>query len=401
MDNTNNIFTEGLSGYADQLTLTQLFDLMKQVGLFDKIDLNNGDPNEIGTLTWNDGDRTLDIILSENVTANIPTEQLVPRCVNKTGALIPNGSVVYISGAQGSRPTITLANANTYATSSKTIGVATEDIANNAEGFVTRAGLVRDLNTLGITEGSCVFLDTTDGQITDTQPDIGNNRVQVGMVLREHATQGILCVKIHPLTYFFGDLDGGNYSNFEDDGTYVAKGDATTWEDLQFSISGGRVPASNAPTFDTFTTNTKEYAFDVNDFIYLDSNEPPHAHEANQTAKFHLHVANKTANLSGASQYVKFQVDIGFAYKNGVSQWSERQLTAELEIPDGTPALTQFIFGLGDFDLTDFGVGGQIKPTVKRIAATGGTEFADSVFLSQLGMHYKVDMTGSRQEIVK
>jgi len=38
---------------------------------------------------------------------------------------------------------------------------------------------------------------------------------------------------------------------------------------------------------------------------------------------------------------------------------------------------------------------------VKRIAATGGTEYAGSIFLTQAGVHLEADTVGSRTELVK
>ena len=40
----------------------------------------------------------------------------------------------------------------------------------------------------------------------------------------------------------------------------------TVWEDLQFSVSGAKVPAANAPTWEALTANHKAYSFDVNDY---------------------------------------------------------------------------------------------------------------------------------------
>ena len=59
------------------------------------------------------------------------------RCRNTTGASIPNGSIVYINGVYGNRPTIALADADIEAASSKTIGLTTETIGNNQNGYVT------------------------------------------------------------------------------------------------------------------------------------------------------------------------------------------------------------------------------------------------------------------------
>jgi hypothetical protein len=130
------------------------------------------------------------------VTMNLG-EELWLRVVNKTGVTITDGSVVYVSGAQGQRPTIALARADARATSDL-IGVVTVDIADNAEGIVTLSGLVRDLDTSSFTDGDQIWLsDTTAGTFTATKPDVGADSyaVYVGHVISAHATQGIIDVR--------------------------------------------------------------------------------------------------------------------------------------------------------------------------------------------------------------
>jgi hypothetical protein len=53
---------------------------------------------------------------------------------------------------------------------------------------------------------------------------------------------------------------------------------------------------------------------------------------------------------------------------------------------------------MGDVTLTNYEIGSQIKVRVKRIAATGGTEYADDVYITQVGMHLQNERLGSRTE---
>lgn len=109
---------------------------------------------------------------------------------NGTGATIPKGSVVYINGAQGQKPSIGLASNATEATSSKTIGFVVADILNGAEGIVTTEGLVYNLNTLGLTEGGPVYLGSTAGSITQTKPIAPAHIVSLGWVVKANASSG-------------------------------------------------------------------------------------------------------------------------------------------------------------------------------------------------------------------
>ena len=99
-------------------------------------------------------------------------------------ALIAKGKVVYINGAAGQRPTIALSDADTEATSSKTLGITAESISNDAEGFVTTFGVLRGVNTNGLTEGAAVWLSSTAGSYTTTVPAEPAHSVFLGYVVK-------------------------------------------------------------------------------------------------------------------------------------------------------------------------------------------------------------------------
>ena len=162
------------------------------------VDFNDG--NTGGELSWNDTEKTLDLVTgSDNVTLQLGQE-VVMYVRNTTGSQISDGEVVMVNGSQGNKPTITLAQADTVANARKTIGVATQPIPNNSNGFITLIGKVRDLvlDDGTYTEGDVVYLSSTvAGGITLTQPDIS---VELGHVLATSNggnTNGILSVNIN------------------------------------------------------------------------------------------------------------------------------------------------------------------------------------------------------------
>lgn len=174
----------------------------------------------------------------------------------------------------------------------------------------------------------------------------------------------------------------------------------TVYEDVQFPIASGKVPAANYPTWETFTTNTRAYAFSVDDYIDLQADELPHGWSEGTTGHVHLHFAIKTAQNTGTNRYAKFTVYLA-AGKEG-NAWTELgPFTAEKTIPTGSSALQAFYLDMGDANLAGYIIGGQLKASVKRIAATGGTEYADDVYITQVGMHVETNTIGSRQETVK
>lgn len=166
------------------------------------IDMEIGGVAAEQRLSWNDSDGTLDIGLKGgNVTLQVGQE-LVTRAVNKSGGdmLEQDYPVVQILGAQGNRLSINLASADGI-DAQATLGVVTETILNNAEGFVTTNGLVRGIDTRGPgvevwEDGDPLYLsDTIPGGLTNVKPTAPSQLVKVGFVVNA-TVQGSIYVKI-------------------------------------------------------------------------------------------------------------------------------------------------------------------------------------------------------------
>ena len=153
-------------------------------------------PTAVGSVSWNSGDGTLDAILSANVTLQIGQEN-VALSYNGSGATISNGKVVAVTGAQGQRPQIALADASSEATSAPTFGITTQSIANGSEGYVTTFGVVRGLDTSAFTAGAPIYLSTTAGEFTATRPTAPDHTVFLGWVIKSNASSGEVFVNIN------------------------------------------------------------------------------------------------------------------------------------------------------------------------------------------------------------
>lgn len=159
----------------------------------------------VAKIRWNDADGTIEVGLKGgNVTLQIGQEQ-VARVVNKTGAslLEANYQAVKVDGVQGNRLAVILAQANNDANSAETLGIVTETIASNQEGFITTSGLVRNINTTGSlqsetwADGDMLYLSgTVAGRLTNIKPTAPIHTVIMGYVVRAHATQGQIYVKV-------------------------------------------------------------------------------------------------------------------------------------------------------------------------------------------------------------
>jgi hypothetical protein len=162
----------------------------------------------VAVMRWNDQDGTVDLGLKGgNVTLQVGQEEVI-RVVNKAGVnlLEANYQCVRVrtqaeGGAQGQRLAVKLAQANNKANHTGILGLVTETINNNQEGFITTFGEVKEINTTGSIQGE-TWLDgdvlwlseTTAGQLTNIEPN--THPVQIGYVIYAHANNGKIFVSV-------------------------------------------------------------------------------------------------------------------------------------------------------------------------------------------------------------
>ena len=152
-------------------------------------------PHQEGLIFWDSDSKCLAYYNEQNdITVQLSQESLM-RVVNKSGAEITNGKAVYVSGAQGNRPTIDLCDADSHLDMHRLIGLTTNTIPNNTNGYVCVRGLVHELNTSSWVEGTILYVDDTgNGTLTSIRPPAPKHAVCVGMVIAQDATNGIICV---------------------------------------------------------------------------------------------------------------------------------------------------------------------------------------------------------------
>ena len=168
------------------------------------IEFNTNIPSDYvgveGEIYYDTDSHTLTIQTGTDTALQVGQEQVI-RVRNITGAQIDNGTVVYVSGTQGAgvaKLLIGKATATVTNEEQDIIGIATQDIPDNSDGFITTFGYVREVNTLGFAVGDILYLSTTAGMYTDVAPPAPNHTVALGIVLRTHQTQGVIFVKVDP-----------------------------------------------------------------------------------------------------------------------------------------------------------------------------------------------------------
>jgi nitrogen fixation protein len=203
--------TSDLNGYVPYTGATSDVNLGTYNITADHISLNvspSGAGFGVGATQWNNTIGSSETLLKGgNVTLKNGVD-LVARVVNKvtpnTTLTKANYQAVKVSGAQGGRLAIGLAQGNTDLNSADTIGLVTETIATNQEGFIITVGQLLDINTTGSlqgetwADGDVLYLSpTTAGRLTNVKPTGATGHiVVVGYVEYAHATQGAIYVKI-------------------------------------------------------------------------------------------------------------------------------------------------------------------------------------------------------------
>jgi hypothetical protein len=182
-------------------------------------------PTAPGSLYWDsaDGNQTLSLVMANGDAVQQIGEEQYYRI--KASSAITNGQVVMFSGTVGASGSLTGAPASglTASTASYVMGIATQDIANNAWGYVTSFGLVRQLNTSAWPAGTILYYDpTVTGGLTPTIPAAPNAKVQVCAVIYQHASNGSLFVR---------PSFGGALGQYEGDVQIASPltGDALVW----------------------------------------------------------------------------------------------------------------------------------------------------------------------------
>lgn len=154
-------------------------------------------------LSWNADEDTLDLGLNGGGVTLQLGQELYYHVVNKSGAAIPNGSVVMASGTVGGSGKITIAPfiANGTVQSKYMIGLATQTLANNGSGYVTAFGKVRGIDTTGVPfgenwgDGDILYASATiPGALTKVPPAAPNNHVTAAIVINASAN-GTLFVR--------------------------------------------------------------------------------------------------------------------------------------------------------------------------------------------------------------
>jgi hypothetical protein len=155
-------------------------------------------PWKEGRVFYDDINKTLAVYNSESDVTLQLGQELYILVKNETGDMVPNGTLVFINGASGIRPTIDLAKSDTSATT-RVVAMVTHDIGIGEEGFCTTFGSVGGLNTLLWPAGTSLYLsDSEAGEWTSTAPTAPSFPIAIGVVTYQNETEGRIQTAMGP-----------------------------------------------------------------------------------------------------------------------------------------------------------------------------------------------------------
>lgn len=192
----------------------------------------------------------------------------------------------------------------------------------------------------------------------------------------------------------FGDIAGGNYTEFESDGTLKMVGNATTWKDIIILGLGLRA-GGTAPTFAASQNGIFGLRFDAGTSQSAHgAAEIPHDYMEGGALHFHVHWTPTTTNTGNIVWGLEYSIaNPGATF--GTSATVAMTPTAAPGIV-GRHMMTELVEIVG----TGIKIGAIVKFRIFR--QNGGTDtFTGNAFLESLGVHYEADTTGSREETAK
>ena len=183
-------------------------------------------------------------------------EKIMVEVINKTGATITKGKIVYLksSSSSSTHPEILLADNSSEATSTKTLGAVYEDIADSTTGFIVTSGQVHNLNTSAYAIGTKLWLGTS-GNVTTTVPSAPNHAVFIGHVTRSQTVNGRILYSIQN-GFELEELHNVSITSVANNDVLTYESSTSLWKNKTLATILGYTPV---PTTRTLTINGTAY----------------------------------------------------------------------------------------------------------------------------------------------
>lgn len=357
----------------------------------------------LGAMRWNATENCVEFGEPNGGSLQVGHEERL-YAKNREAVAITDGQVVYVYDAAGGNVEVKLADADDYSQAVRTIAMATEDIPANENGRFTMFGMVRGVDTSVWAEGTEIYLSQTPGALTSTPPAYPAHKIRVGIVTRQSATVGEIFVNIRVVWRKFGDVTGGNYSGFEDDGTLMMHGEATAFDDVANQLIGQKLesPASDITQNDAEGSVDFDDACTLADYVVINV-QMPHKSKFGAAIFPHVHWwQNASAVPNWLIQY-RWQAQ-GVAK---TTTWTSLVLASNeatytsgiLNQITGTVAGITPPVGAGLSDIVQFRL---IRDTANASGLFAGVDpYTGDAQAVNFDIHVEIDSFGSHEEYVK
>ena len=319
---------------------------------------------------------------------------LISAKVNEAGG-ITAGQVVYITGATGGFPQVSLAD-NTDFSKGNVLAIAIEDKSDNQTILVCISGLIEGIDTSAFTEGDIVYLGTS-GNLTATHPS-GINVVQrLGFATKINASTGSIIMDIDNLTVI-NNHDGimrfqlvNQNTGTSASSAYTIVNDADHRSSLSMVGSNYTVVAGIAESLVIYNEGyNKTINANDGDFGFEWWTDETDSHDLSSTSKMAL-LSNGNLGLGTTTPAQTFHVVGEACVEHTATQPDEHGLEIMLDAA-----------GFGDVKAIDvvyttgaIGAGedeGVILINIDESLATGGEVFALEVLTTTLGTDSVIGM---------
>lgn len=210
---------------------------------------------------------------------------------NATGAQLNKGTIVYVNSANGTHVQVVPASATGDATSARTVGWLSEDIANDADGLCQIEGYLEGIDTGSVNEGDQLYLSTTAGQFTNVKPQAPIHLVYVGVCAKKSSGNGKVFVKVQN-GYELDELHDVQIISKADKNLIQYDAATNLWKNVaQTSITAGSALTSGTALFAT-TSGTSTYATTAGTSVYA----------TNSGTSVYANTAG-TVNTAGTAEY--------------------------------------------------------------------------------------------------
>lgn len=194
-----------------------------------------------------------------------------------------------------------------------------------------------------------------------------------------------------PIGRLNGDIVSGDYSQFEADGTLVAVGDATCWDDWTFALTPTRQGALSKPDFDFTNFGLLFPQNDADEIAYL-IDQCPHKRKAG--SNFHPHIHWRQTSTDAPTWKLEYR----FLNNGQSSETAFTTITADAEVfaYDDSGGMIQ----ISTFPTID-GSAVNISAMFEGRLYRDDNLITGDVLAKEFDIHIEIDMLGSRQEYVK